>query len=147
MTHTYRLSWRHPLAALFLAAGVLLAAACGGSSAETGTDEQQIKRLVETFFEATFKDPKKAYGLLDSASRSQCSEKDFVQNANVAAAFFKMLGGGSFKVHDVSDVRVNGDTATAMVDIRFGGDPSSGGPEQARFTREGGKWKIADGCL
>ncbi|HLF77997.1 MAG TPA: hypothetical protein VJB57_10975 [Dehalococcoidia bacterium] len=130
------------LASLLL---VALVVGCGGDDGGGGggqpqNDEAAIRKVVSDFGKA-FNDGKAGdlHKLLDSESRKGCSEKDL----STILALVKTLSGGTKFGVETTSVKVNGDTATAVVVPTIGGEKQD--PEENKLVKEDGKWKLSFG--
>src|SRR6185312_13481253 len=79
------------------------------------------------------------YALMDSESRKSCSQKDLAALVTLVKAF---AGNKKFTA-EASDIKVNGNKATAKVITAMGDEKQT--PESDDFVKEGGKWKIVFG--
>lgn len=137
---------RSRVAALFLGIAMLFVSACGGSSSGGSGDEAEITTLVEDFFDATVKgNGDKGYALLSAESKSNCTEAEFKEQAESTAEFFEALG-TKVELKRVHDIKVDGDNATAKIEVLVDGEAGDSADEPVPFVKEGGKWKILEGC-
>jgi len=132
------------LACLF---AVALAVACGGGGGGSGggdqpkDDEAAIRKVVSDFGKA-FNDGKAGdlHNLLDAESRKNCSQKDLETLLSLVKAF---AGNKKFTA-EATNIKVNGDKATAQVLAAIGDEKQS--PEENALVKEGGKWKLSFGA-
>jgi hypothetical protein len=101
--------------------GALALAACGGGS---NSDEDQIKDLVS-------KVDDNPTALCDNATKELLAQLGGKSGCETLAKQDKNSGGDS----KVSNVKVNGDTATATV-------TDKSGPSTVTFQKEDGDWKV-----
>jgi len=140
----HRAGWKGSVAAVIIGCAALLTAACGGDS-NGGSDEDQITDVTREFFDLTINgDPAKAYDLLDSASQADCSEVDFIEQSELAKSFFDSIG-EEIKLERVYNIQINGDRATANIDVTVDGEGSNEAGV-GTYVRENGEWKMAEGC-
>ena len=127
-----------------LITGALLATAllvgCSGGGGEPKGDEAAIRQVISDFGKA-FNDGKAGdlVNLLDSESRKNCNQSD------VAAllTLVKTFADGKKFTAEASNIKVDGDTATALVTAAIGAEKQS--PEEQKLVKEGGKWKLSFG--
>ena len=124
-----------------LLTGSLLAAAlllgCSGGDDGPQDDEAAIRQVISDFGKA-FNDGKAGdlINLLDSESRKNCKESELAP----LLALVKSFAEGQQFTAEASDIKVNGDKATAMVIAAIGSEKQS--PEPQSLVKEGGKWKL-----
>lgn len=125
---------------------VLLVAACGGDSGSS--DEAQIEAVVRDFFAFTVLgkgNADRVYDLMDAESKENCTKDDFLEQADFTKEFFEGIG-SEFKVERVFDIKIDGDIATARVDVTVDGEHSDDGPDETPFKKEDGKWRLVEAC-
>ncbi len=125
---------------------VVLVAACGGDSG--GGDEAQIEAVVRDFFAFTVQgkgNADKVYDLMDEESKGNCTKDEFIEQAEFTKSFFEGIG-SEFKVKRIFDIKIDGDNATAKVEVTVDGELSDEGPEDTPFKKEGGKWRLSEAC-
>jgi ketosteroid isomerase-like protein len=108
---------------------------CGGGG--PGGDEAAIRQTISDFGKA-FNDGKAGdlIALLDSESRKNCKESDIA----ALLALVKTFAEGQKFTAEATEIKVNGNTATAMVTAAIGSQKQA--PEQQKLVKEGGKWKL-----
>jgi len=126
------------LSGAFLAAALLVG--CGGGSGQPQNDEAAIRQVVSDFGKA-FNDGKAGdlVNLLDAESRKSCDEKQLA----ALLTLIKALSGNQKFTAEASNIRVNGDKATALITTAIGDEKQS--PDERPFVKEGGKWKVSFG--
>lgn len=127
-----RLMQRSLIAVLLLPALLLLA--CSSGDSEESNVESVLREYIDLYVESK---PAEMYALLDAASQAQCTEENFV--AFISAAR-EALGEREFKVTEVRDVLVEGDTASATVVSTV--DSEEADPTENTLIKEGGEWKL-----
>lgn len=135
-----RLGFWAGLACMFLAALTLGCGGSGGGGDQPRDDEAAIRKVVSDFGKA-FNDGKAGdlHALLDAESRKNCSQKDIETLLSLVKAF---AGNKKFTA-EATNIKVNGDKATAQVLAAIGDEKQS--PEENALVKEGGKWKLSFG--
>lgn len=118
---------------LLLLAAALALAACGGSSG--GGEESKIEEVIEE--SATSTDPSKCTELQTPLFDETETEK---KGAEATKACEEEAKENSAESVTVSNVKVNGESATAEVEIE--GNGLSGQGVEVEVVEEGGDWKL-----
>jgi hypothetical protein len=126
-----RLMHRILIAALLVPAVLLFA--CGGGS-EKSRVESVLRDYIDRYIESK---PAEMYALLDSGSQAQCSEEDFV--AFISAAR-EALGEREFKITEIRDTVIDGESASATVVSTVDGEQSD--PTENTLVKENGNWRL-----
>jgi hypothetical protein len=119
--------------ALLVAAFAL--SACGGSSSSSGGDESAIETAIEE--SATSEDPKICSEFQTEAfNKNEYPEGNALKECEEAAE----SGASVAESVDVSSVEVNGESATAEVEVT--GSGLNGQELEVELAKEGGDWKL-----
>lgn len=121
-----------PLALLIAA---LVLSACGGSSGSSGGDESAIETAIEE--SATSEDP-----MICSEFQTEAfNESDYPEgNALKECEEATESGASVAESVDISNVEVNGEKATAEVEVK--GSGLDGQQLEVELAKEGGDWKM-----
>jgi hypothetical protein len=123
----------HLVLPLLLLAAALALAACGGSSG--GGEESKIEEVIEE--SATGTDPAKCTELQTALfNETEAGQK----GAEATKTCEKEVKGNDTESVEVSDVNVNGESATAEVEIE--GSSLNGQTVEVELVEEGGDWKL-----
>ena len=121
-----------PLALLVAA---LALSACGGSSGSSGGDESAIEAAIEE--SATSEDPKICSEFQTEAfNESEYPEGNALKECEEATE----SGASVAESVDISKVEVNGESATAEVEVK--GSGLNGQELEVELAKEGGDWKM-----
>jgi hypothetical protein len=121
------------LAALLLPAIALLACGGGGNS-----DENQVESVIRSYIDYYIKsEPAEMYALLDAGSQERCSEENFVSFISKAR---DALGDREFKIEQVANLVVEGDSASATVIATVDGEETDS--TDNTLVKEDGVWKL-----
>jgi hypothetical protein len=114
----------------------LLVFGCGGGGGSS--DESQIESVLRGYVGAYLDSrPADMYTMLDSQSQAGCNEENFTA---VMQAAREALGETPFEIVDVSQIVIEGDSATAVTSARIGGELAD--PTQNTLLKESGAWKL-----
>jgi hypothetical protein len=120
---------------LALLVALLALSACGGSSGSSGGDESAIETAIEE--SATGEDPK-----LCSEFQTEAFNKAEYPEGNALKECEEETESGASVAEsvDISKVEVDGETATAEVEVT--GNGLSGQELEVELAKEGGDWKM-----
>lgn len=118
-----------PLVSTLLVTTAVALSACGG-----GSDEEQIEAVVADFADAV--EEKDAAKLCDTVVTEQIPEGEDCEE-QVSAEEFGSIG--DVESIEVTDIEVDGNSATANVTATVGGEEM---PDEASFTKSDGDWKL-----
>lgn len=118
-----------PLAAAVLVTAAVALTACGGES-----DEEQIEEVVAEFADAVKE--KDAAKLCATVVTEQIPEGEDCEE-QVSAEEFGSIG--DVESIEVSDIKVDGNSATANVTATVGGEEME---DEASFRKADGDWKL-----
>jgi hypothetical protein len=120
---------------LALLVALLALSACGGSSGSSGDDESAIETAIEE--SATSEDPK----LCSEFQTEAFNESEYPEgNALKQCEEGTESGASVAESVDISKVEVNGESATAEVEVT--GSGLSGQELEVELAKEGGDWKM-----
>ena len=123
---------------LFLAALLFPAIAFLGCGGGGNSDEDQINSLLHSYIDYYIKsEPAQMYALLDAGSQQRCSEENFVSFISKAR---DALGEREFKIEQVVNLVVEGDSASATVIATVDGEEA--GSTDNTLVKEDGEWKL-----